>query len=49
MRLGAHTEKTAAFVKQGEYPSKNIDDKVSLASLMQIIHTLYNTDEAITK
>jgi hypothetical protein len=37
------------FIKQGEYKHEKIDDTVSLAALMQVVHTLYNTDEAITK
>jgi hypothetical protein len=38
-----------ALVKQGEYPYADIEDKASLAAMMQVVHTLYNTDEAITK
>lgn len=39
----------ANFVKAGEYPAKEINDKVSLAALMQTIHLIYNLEEAITR
>ncbi len=42
-------EKASAFVRQGEYPAAPVDDTVALAALMQVIHTIYNTDEAITR
>jgi hypothetical protein len=37
------------FVTAGEYPHAEIKDVVSLAALMQVVHTLYNMDESITK
>jgi hypothetical protein len=37
------------FVMAGEYPRAEIKDVVSLAALMQVVHTLYNMDESITK
>ncbi|HEY5917769.1 MAG TPA: DUF1553 domain-containing protein, partial [Chryseolinea sp.] len=37
------------FIKAGEYPHVEIQDVVSLAALMQVVHTLYNMDESITK
>jgi hypothetical protein len=42
-------EKAAAFIKQGEFKHEEVSDKQSLAALMQVVHTLYNMDEAITK
>jgi hypothetical protein len=42
-------EKAVEFVQQGEFPHQQISDTESLAALMQVIHTLYNLDEAITK
>ena len=33
----------------GEYPHSDIKDIASLASMMQVVHTLYNMEEAITK
>jgi hypothetical protein len=37
------------FVAIGEYPFANVDDVVSLAALMQVVHTIYNMEESITK
>ncbi|HEY0653256.1 MAG TPA: PSD1 and planctomycete cytochrome C domain-containing protein [Chryseosolibacter sp.] len=50
-RLQFEKDKTKAedFIKQGEYRHQAIDNKVELAALMQVIHTIYNMDEAITK
>lgn len=45
----AATDKAAEFIKQGEFRHEDIKDTVSLASLMQVVHTLYNMDEAITR
>lgn len=42
-------EQADQFVAVGEYPLDESKDKVSLAALMQIIHTMYNMEEAITK
>jgi hypothetical protein len=48
-RFTAEPEKAKKFIEAGEYKHEAVNDKVTLASLMQIIHTLYNMDEAITK
>jgi hypothetical protein len=45
----AQPEKANEFIKQGEYPHEKIKDIEDLASLMQVVHTIYNMDEAITK
>lgn len=37
------------FIKVGEYPFADVNDVVSLAALMQVVHTIYNMDESITK
>jgi hypothetical protein len=37
------------LLSQGEYPRANVADKNATAALMQVIQTLYNTDEAITR
>jgi hypothetical protein len=42
-------EKARQFISAGEYRHEQIEDLYSLAALMQVIHTLYNLDEAITK
>jgi hypothetical protein len=42
-------EKAKQFISIGEYPHEKIDNTVQLASLMQVIHTIYNMEESITK
>ncbi|TXI69364.1 MAG: DUF1553 domain-containing protein [Cyclobacteriaceae bacterium] len=42
-------QKAKQYIEAGEYPHQKISDTVSLAALMQVIQTLYNMDEAITK
>jgi hypothetical protein len=42
-------EKATQFVEVGEYHHEQIKDVVSLAALMQLVQTIYNLDEAITK
>ena len=42
-------EKATEFIRAGEFPYEDIDDVQSLAALMQIIHTIYNMEESITK
>jgi Protein of unknown function (DUF1553)/Protein of unknown function (DUF1549)/Planctomycete cytochrome C len=42
-------EKAKQFLNAGEYPHTENKDVGSLASLMQVIHTIYNMEEAITK
>lgn len=41
--------KAKQFIEVGEYQHEKIEDVVSLAALMQIVQTIYNLDEAITK
>jgi hypothetical protein len=41
--------KAKQLIRAGEYPHAEISDTISLASLMQVVHTLYNMEEAITK
>jgi hypothetical protein len=41
--------KAESFIETGEYPHEKITDAVTLAALMQVIQTIYNMDEAITK
>jgi hypothetical protein len=45
----AAPDEAKKFIKAGEYPSAEIKDVISLAALMQVVHTLYNMDESITK
>lgn len=42
-------DKAEKFVQAGEYPRSPVSDVVALAALMQVVHTIYNLDEAITK
>ncbi len=42
-------EKAQKFITVGEYPAKEDRDAVSVAALMQVIHTIYNMEEAIMK
>lgn len=42
-------ERAEQFVAIGEFPLDESKDKVELAALMQILHTMYNMEEAITK
>ncbi len=48
-RFTANKEKAKKFIEAGEYKHEGINDTVTLAALMQVVHTLYNMDEAITK
>jgi hypothetical protein len=48
-KFDASIEKAKELVKAGEYPHADIKDLSALASLMQVIHTVYNMEEAITK
>ncbi len=42
-------DKAKSYVAAGEYQHEKIDDMISLAALMQVVQTIYNLDEAITK
>jgi len=41
--------KAENFLKVGEYKHENIMNKTDAAALMQVVHTIYNMEEAITK
>ncbi|WP_369411708.1 PSD1 and planctomycete cytochrome C domain-containing protein [Chryseolinea lacunae] len=45
----ASPEKAKQYINAGEYPFANITDVASLAALMQVVHTIYNMEESITK
>jgi hypothetical protein len=47
--FNANPEKGKQLIKLGEYKHEEVNDRNLLAALMQVVHTLYNTDEAITK
>ena len=42
-------ERADQFIDVGEDPMDESKDKVELAAFMQILHTMYNMEEAITK
>ncbi|MBA4054736.1 MAG: hypothetical protein C0490_08500 [Marivirga sp.] len=42
-------DKAKKFIDAGEYPFSGVADVVSLAALMQVVHTIYNMEESITK
>ena len=42
-------KKAEDYLKQGEYKHEAVENTAETASLMQVIHTIYNMDEAITK
>jgi Protein of unknown function (DUF1553)/Protein of unknown function (DUF1549)/Planctomycete cytochrome C len=48
-RFSADDKLAKSFIEAGEYKHEIIQDVVSLAATMQLVHTLYNMDEAITK
>ncbi len=41
--------KAKKYIEAGEYQHEKINDVISLAALMQVVQTIYNMDEAITK
>jgi hypothetical protein len=42
-------DKAKKYVEAGEFRHENVNDIISLAALMQVVQTIYNLDEAITK
>ncbi len=48
-RFSEQREAASAFIEIGEYPKLADQDPVTVAALMQVIHTIYNMEEAITK
>jgi hypothetical protein len=49
IKFSQSPEKAKQFINVGEYPHTEIDNVAQLASLMQVIHTIYNLEESITK
>lgn len=47
--FSAEPGRADALLNVGEYPHADIEDRASLAALMQTIHLIYNMEEAITK
>ncbi len=48
-RFDASKENAKKLIASGEYPHSEIKDFASLAAMMQVVQTLYNMEEAITK
>jgi len=48
-KYSANTTAAKNFLEIGEYHHEQVSDKAAAAALMQVIHTLYNMEEAITK
>lgn len=47
--LKSAPEKVEEILKVGEYPQAEHTEKAEWAALMQVVHTIYNMEEAITK
>ena len=41
--------KSESFLKAGEYKHEENINKSEAAAMMQVVHTIYNMEEAITK
>ena len=48
-RFEANSDQALKFITVGEFPMAESRDSVQLAALMQMVHTLFNLEEAITK
>ncbi|WP_276370399.1 PSD1 and planctomycete cytochrome C domain-containing protein [Chryseolinea sp. H1M3-3] len=48
-KFTASPDTAKEFIRTGEYPHAVIKDEVSLAALMQVVHTIYNMEESIIK
>jgi hypothetical protein len=48
-KFAAQPAKAESLLHAGEYKHEAVSDKAAAAALMQVIHTLYNMEEAITK
>ncbi len=49
VKFGRSKEKANQQINAGEFPHAAVSDIASLAALMQVVHTIYNMEEAITK
>lgn len=48
-RFADKPEQAKQFIRAGEYPHPEAQDVVTVAAMMQVIHTIYNLEESITK
>jgi hypothetical protein len=44
-----HPADAEKFLRSGEFPRASVENVTALAALMQVIHTIYNLEEAIVK
>lgn len=44
-----HPADAEKFLRSGEFPQASVENVTALAALMQVIHTIYNLEEAIVK
>lgn len=47
--FSATPQSASDFILEGEYRHEDIKDRISLAALMQVVHTMYNMEEAMVK
>jgi len=48
-QFSANQSQAEDFIKVGEYPFQGDADPAELAALMQVIHSIYNMEEALSK
>ena len=48
-RFAQEPVKANSFLKTGEYKHEEVPNTAETAALMQVVHTIYNMEEAITK
>jgi hypothetical protein len=48
-RFAGNPDQAKEFIRAGEYPNPEAQDVVTVAAMMQVIHTIYNLEESITK
>ncbi|PHN08535.1 PSD1 and planctomycete cytochrome C domain-containing protein [Flavilitoribacter nigricans] len=44
-----HPDAAEKFLRTGEFPRATVENVTALAALMQVVHTIYNLEEAIVK
>lgn len=48
-QFAADPAAAAAILRAGEYPQATVENVTTLAALMQVVHTIYNLEEALVK
>jgi hypothetical protein len=49
VKFSSSADKAKALITAGEYPHADVPDVAAVAAMMQVVHTIYNMEEAITK